>query len=445
MKLKVFLVFFLVTFSGQSQVVEYSAEASLQAMFSSEEQNPFYLYTNQRGRIDEVTDVAGWLTGSGKFFIDQEAFFEIGGGVLYQNGFTDKVQLDEYYVSYTNSWMQAFAGRKQRKELYWGLSATNENVLWSLNARPLPGIGVRTIRPVYFWKDAGLGFKAEWQEFLTDDQRYVENLRVHHKSFHLVFSKIRNFELTFGVQHFVQWAGNSPDYGKLPSGFNDYTKVFLGREGEDDVSGEEANALGNQLGSYEIYLNTSISHYNVQLLYNTLFEDKSGLMLRNTPDGRYGFYIEDQDPDKWLQAFMYEYYYTRNQSKNFPTPDGKDNYFNNNLYRSGWTYQSRVIGLPFILINDQRERIGDNNIVAHHIGLTGNAFYQFPFKLLTSFRMNYGAKSGSSTPNDEVFSGMLDLQVWQGFLKMNLLIGGDIHTSEKNVFGAGLRVHKEIL
>ncbi|GAB2770247.1 hypothetical protein GCM10010465_15020 [Actinomadura fibrosa] len=391
-----------------------------------------------------MTDLAGWGNVSGKYYLTSESFLEAGAGVLYQNGYSDEVQLDDYYIKFRNSWLETYVGRKHREELYKGLSATNENILWSLNARPLPGAGIRTIRPVYFWKEAGLGFKAEWEEFLTDDERYVEDLRVHHKSFHLVFSGIKNIELIVGVQHFVQWGGNSPDYGKLPSGFNDYLKVILGREGQNDVSGEEANALGNQLGSYEIYLNTSISHYDVQFLYNTIFEDKSGLMLRNTPDGRYGVYIEDRESNKWISAFMYEYYYTRNQSKNFPTTDGKDNYFNNNLYRSGWTYEHRVLGLPFILMDADRERIGDNNIVAHHLGIAGNGFSRFPYKLLASYRMNYGAKGGTSTPNDEIFSGMLDVKLWQEFMDVNLQLGADFHSSSTNIFGAGLKLSKQL-
>ncbi len=124
---------------------------------------------------------------------------------------------------------------------------------------------------------------------------------------------------------------------------------------EQGLVGEnEINGLGNHLGGYEVQLNTSFSHFKISLVYNTIFEDLSGIKLRNTPDGRYGIYMEDRETEKWVQAFMYEYYFTRHQSKTYPTTDGKDNYFNNQVYQSGWTYEKRIIGLPFIMLNDER-------------------------------------------------------------------------------------------
>ncbi|MGB7786728.1 MAG: capsule assembly Wzi family protein [Salinimicrobium sp.] len=439
-KLPLILLFFV--FEGFAQQVDFNASVTAEGIFSSEETNPFWLYTNQRGRIDELTDIATWADASGKYNFSPEASLELGVGVLYHNGYSNELQLDQYFLSFQNKWLKTYAGRKHKQELYNGLSATNENVLWSLNARPLPGISFQIYEPVYLWKSAGIGFKASWEEFLTDDERYVENLRIHHKSFHFVYSGIRNVELIFGVQHFAQWAGTSPEEGALPHSFQDYLRVITGRQGKNTEIGEQLNALGNQLGSYEIYLNTSWSHYDISLLYNTFFEDMSGLKLRNTPDGRYGIFIEDREKDKWVSSFMYEYYYTRNQSKYYPTTDGKDNYFNNSLYKSGWTYENRIIGLPFILSRKDGLGISDNNIVAHHIGLSGKAFYYLPYKLLASYRMNYGAKSGSSTPNDEILSGFLDLKVWEDLIDVNVQFGADLHSSSKDVIGAGIKLHK---
>ena len=65
----------------------------------------------------------------------------------------------------------------------------------------------------------------------------------------------------------------------------------------------------------------------------------------NFPDGRYAVYLEDNRDtfwgNSWLKAFIYEFYYTKNQSRSRAgsEEDGSDNYFNNNLYRSGWTYK----------------------------------------------------------------------------------------------------------
>src|SRR5690606_16390754 len=104
---------------------------------------------------------------------------------------------------------------------------------------------------------------------------------------------------------------------------------------------------------------TSIDDYNIHFIYNHLFEDGSGRRLGNTPDGRYSIYVEDVEDThvkKWVRAIMYELYYTKHQSYTSSGNDGTDNYFNNNLYRSGWTYESRVLGVPFITLDEDRFR-----------------------------------------------------------------------------------------
>lgn len=437
------LLLFLFISASQAQNFDYSASVNLQGIYSSEEKSPFWLHSNQRGRIDELTSLAGWANASGTYTLNQNTSVTLGAGAFYQNGYSDKLELDEFFMKLENNRFTAFIGKKQKKELYSGLSATNQNILWSLNAAPLPGIGFEITEPVMIWRRGGLGFTASWEEYTTDDERYVVDTRVHHKSFHFVFNKIRNFELIFGVQHFAQWGGISPKYGKLPAGFDDYLKVFIGKEGKDDVQGEEANALGNHLGSYEVYLNTSLSHYDIQLLYNTIFEDNSGRTLRNTPDGRYGIYIEDREEQtKWVEALMYEVYYTRNQSKNTPTDDGNDNYFNNNLYRSGWTYNKKVLGLPFFLLDEDRFRIEHNSIIAHHIGIKGTAGHIYPYKFLASYRANYGAKKGFRKPQNEIISTLLDINLWEGFVDVNFQVGVDVDLKDSSTVGAGIRVSK---
>lgn len=438
-------LFFILFYTGlQAQYFDYSASAVLQGIYSSQEESPFWMHSNTRGRIDEATSLAGWSNVSARYFITPDSYLDAGIGGAYQNGYDNEFWLDEYFVSFENERYHAFMGRKQKKELYKGLSATNRNILWSLNARPVPGVGFEIKKPITLWKEGGLAFKASWEEYITDDERYVDNLKIHHKSFHFVFNKIRNIELIFGLQHFVQWGGISPDYGRLPQTFDDYLNVWVGKEGKDDVQGEEANALGNHLGSYEVYLNTSFSHYDVQLIYNTIFEDNSGRVLGNTPDGRFGIYIEDRENEiNWFDAFIYEFYYTRDQSKNTPTGDGKDNYFNNNLYRSGWTYENRILGAPFFLLDKERFRVENNTFYVHHVGLSGKAFYSYPFKFLGSYRMNYGVKGGQEEPVSKILSTYLNIRVWERFVMISLQAGVDVDLLDKTTMGAGITLSKQ--
>ncbi|HEY9184010.1 MAG TPA: capsule assembly Wzi family protein [Salegentibacter sp.] len=443
----IFTLVFLFIFTAESisQDLEYSAEINASGLIYTQDESPFWLHSNQRGRIDELTNFSGWISANATYGLGTRAFMEIGLGGLYQDGYTDKFQLDESYLSFQNSWLEITAGRKQKNELYRGISASNENILWSLNARPLPGIQIKTKKPVFISGSKGIGFTAALEEYLMDDARYVEDTRLHHKRFSLVYRHSERFEFSAGLQHFVQWGGVHPEFGQLPDSFSDYLDVFMGKEGEDTVGGQEANALGNHLGSYEVKLKTQVQNYKLELIYNHLFEDGSGRVLRNTPDGRYGIYLEDQNPGKLVEAVIYEFYYTKNQSENSPSTDWIDNYFNNNLYRSGWTYESRILGVPFIGLDENRFRINNNKLIAHHLGITGLAFDTLPYKFLGSYRKNYGAKAGGNIPQHDILSTYIDVKVYSNIFDVNLQLGADFNTMKSPNYGAGIILSASLL
>jgi len=443
MKLNLPLILLFLAFSGvNAQQVEFSGTVTTKGVIYSDDESPFWIHSNQRGRVDELTNFSGWVSGLATYKISENAGFELGLGALYQDGYSDKLQLDESYLGFQNNWLVAHVGRKQKTELYHGLSATNQNILWSLNARPLTGISFQTKHPIYFWKNAGLAFEVSLEEFITDEDRYVEDTRVHHKSFHLVFDKIQNFEIKLGVQHFVQWAGTSPEFGKLPGSFNDYLKVFTGSGVSEEVGGgNEINALGNHLGSYVAGIKTTFGKYKVEIIYNSLFEDGSGKRLRNTPDGRYGIFIANKETGKWIDAFMYEFYYTKHQSTTISQEDFIDNYFNNSVYRSGWTYENRILGVPFITLDENRIEINNNTIIAHHFGMDGYIFNKIPYKLISSYRKNYG-RWGRNNLRSDILSTYLDLNVWQNVVDVNVQVGADFSSTASPNFGGGFQLSK---
>ncbi|MFV8281319.1 capsule assembly Wzi family protein, partial [Christiangramia marina] len=273
--------------------------------------------------------------------------------------------------------------------------------------------------------------------------------RLHHKSGHLVYRSQKDFKVSLGLQQFVQWAGTSEEFGRLPQTLEDYGRVITGRAGIDDVGGQEVNALGNQIGSYELKMKSRINDLDVEFFYNHIFEDGSGLKLGNFPDGRYGIYVEDNRDTfwgkDWIKAFMYEFHFTKNQSRSRKSSleDGADNYFNNNLYRSGWTYQNLIIGNPFILTTDERFRIGVNIITAHHVGITGKAF-KLPYRALLSYRKNYGVKDSFFPVTKEVISSYLEVELLKGDYNLSAFIASDIKNVDQSNFGTGLKFSRSL-
>jgi hypothetical protein len=150
--------------------------------FAPEDQRmPFWFVSNQHGRFAEDTKVGAWVNARATYEFNPETELEIGGGVLARDGGKENFFLDEAYVKLKFSWLDVVVGLKQMKEHTRGLSATNDNMLWSLNAKPMPGIQVETNRPVTVLPDAGIALEAAWNEYLMGDDRFVTETRLHYK------------------------------------------------------------------------------------------------------------------------------------------------------------------------------------------------------------------------------------------------------------------------
>ena len=447
-----FILTFLLSFglAGYGQI-QYDVQFDSHGQLFTGEESPFWMHTNYRGRLDEKSHLFGLLNSTARFGLTSEIYTELGVGAFYKNGYEDGVKLDEIYFNFVSPKFGVVVGKKQRKDLFQGLSATNENILWSLNAAPMPGIRFFTREPIFISNDHGIGVMASLEEYLMDDDRYIEETRLHHKSLHLVYRSENDFQIDLGVQHFVQWGGYSEEFGQLPNSWDDYFRIFTGMASEGDIgNGQEVNALGNQIGSYEIRIKTKIRDVDFKFLYNHIFEDASGMKGGNFPDGRYAVYFEDNRDTfwgtSWLKAFMYEFYYTKNQSRGRKSSeeDGADNYFNNNLYRSGWTYNKQVLGMPFILLNDIRFRIGTNITTVHHLGLKGMAFDKVPYRLLLSYRKNYGVKDSFFSETREVLSTLIEVNLVNDNYNLKAQFGADISSYEDTNFGVGLNFSKTI-
>lgn len=465
MKYKSFLLLlFLLAVNTFYSQIQYSGSVNLKGYYSSKEKLPFWFYSNQIGRISETTNIAGWLSGKAKYDFNTKASLEIGGGLLYQDAFSDEVFIDELYADFNYSWIEVIAGRKQEPEMYNGLSATNENFVWSLNARPMPGMQVQTSRPVYFNENKKLGLEFSWEEYLMGNDRFVKGTRLHKKSLYIVANLENRWKLKGGITHAAQWGGNSPIHGNQPTSIIDYLKVLTGREGGENANpSDQVNVLGSHLGTYELYFKKDFGDFSLQFLYNHFFEDGSGSRFANFPDGRYGlFYVNNQT--EFISYFIYEFYYTKDQSQT--PPYLFDYYFNNGVYASGWTYQNRVIGVPLLTTNyyeayplgSETIRVGNNSIIAHHFGFSGQLFRTFPYKFIATYRKNYGHYRSRGYDGKEyypaddprglikldknILSTKLNLQIPNPYLSLNLIVGGDLSRSGSNI-GAGLSLSKQ--
>ncbi len=117
----------------------------------------------------------------------------------------------------------------------------------------------------------------------------------------------------------------------------------------------------------------------------------------NIQDGLWGFSIKNKQ-FPIIKGFLYEYLNTTDQNGPYHDKDGivyggVDNYFDNYLYRSGWTYYGRTIGTPFITSpiynNDGAVFVQNNRVQVHHVGIEGE-INEYKYRVLNSISKNYG-------------------------------------------------------
>jgi hypothetical protein len=399
------------------------------------EDNPFWMYRNTNGRIDAKTNIAGLLQGSISYHLSEKSYFEFGAGGVVSNGNESALRRDELYLSYVNSWLKVTLGSKNPYIKYQGLSVVDKNFLISGNARSLPGLILEAPEPLKLSST----FSLDWAiaHYELNDDRFVSNTRVHHKRLGLVVNLNKRSQLVGSIEHYAQWAGNSPQFGELPSSFSDFVDVFFARGSEDDTAiGEALNSLGNHLGLYKLEYNFINYSGMFSIYHQHPFEDGSGSALKNFPDGIWGVYFGPNtvDYDSFITGLLLEYVQTTDQSRS----DRPDNYFSNGVYRSGWTYHGNTIGLPFIIPIGADSSVFYNRSRAINVGVAASR-KRWSFKTKTSFIRNYGSFPVPIEPEEfAIYSYLNTTYSLEKHGNVSLLLGFDYSDQNKDTFGAGL-------
>lgn len=346
----------------------------------------------------------------------QTAYGFSGAGFLSQQ--KNKIIIDELYLRLKWTKIHLDLGMIHPEEEFNGISAQNGNILESANTRTMPGYNLHTDYIQVPLTGKVLAFKFNYSDYLMLDKRFVDHTRVHHKSLYIRITPWHRIDLIGGLDHWAQWAGDSPVYGKLPHSLRDYIRVVTGRHGGEGATlSDSINVLGNHLGRRYFRINFRANSFQLSCYYDNLFEDGQPDHLRSLPDGTYGLYYGNQRETPWISDVIYELTYTKYQSGRYhdrpATPEemekqdpndyyygkiilgGNDNDFNNGEYRSGWTYYGRTIGTPFItpcLPGNDGITLGvfNNRVIAHYIGIQGYICHKLPYKVRLSYSFNYG-------------------------------------------------------
>jgi len=405
---KITSFFFLLLISSKlfSQSDTISYDVSSLGVVSSGQKSPFWFQNNKFDKISNEPFNGAFELNVFKTWQHPEHFFD------YSFKFSSQLKLDknkietelhEYYLN-TRLWILNFsAGARVQSFGNQDKTLSSGGLLFSDNSRPMPAIfaGIEEFTPVLF-KNGIFEIKGEVSHGWFTDNVYVSNLLMHHKyAYFRLGGKISPVNFQYGMHHAAQWGGNIPGYGKQPTKIADFVNVFFARSGSTStVRSEQLNVGGNHIISQNMRLDYRINNFEFGVYWQNIYEDKPILLMWdavNIQDGLWGFSIKNKQ-FPIIKGFLYEYLNTTDQNGPYHDKDGivyggMDNYFDNYLYRSGWTYYGRTIGTPFITSpiynNDGAVYVQNNRVQVHHVGIEGE-IYKYKYRVLNSFSKNYG-------------------------------------------------------
>ena len=458
---------------------------------------PFWLQYN---RYDLISDQPGGQLGvryQERMHFDDDTRL-ILGTELY--GRTDNAFLDrpihQVYVGLNYRNLLLTVGKREETVgvVQQGVSAGP--TIWSGNARPMPKIKLELTEfsPLPF-TDGWLSVKGGLAHGWFDSGRVVEDFYLHEKYVYLQVGKRPWPSAYVGLIHMAQWGGyDNARFGQLPDRFNDYMRVFFGKEGDErSPEGWQVNKIGNHLGAWQAGIHYTMGQTDLLLNRSAIFEDGSGLTLRSAIDGLWGINVRHWHGSSSQSrsgggsevvgsgssgfgsggsrlgsrlgslsglgaggsalgsglnsggvgsgsvsytSLIWEFWHTKFQSgpglhvppdgwEGDPHRDeqgnrfgGWDNYFNHSVYRH-WTYHGRIIGVPLITFDPDQDRVINNRLIAHHVGIEHRT-RSFAVRGTYTWSKNYGTYETPFRESNRVYQHYLlfsvenTLEPWLG-------------------------------
>ncbi|MEM9674522.1 MAG: capsule assembly Wzi family protein [Bacteroidota bacterium] len=392
--------------------------------FSNRDYLPLWIVSNRFGKLEDQSPNGYFLAGMHSPYAGNKDWdFAWGADYLVNTEFSESrihqgyAKVKYKIVELSAGWMERTVG-VHRPELSTGSFSI------SRNARPLPSVilSIPEYTPVPFTKGY-LEFRGHWGHGWFEEDRHISDAWLHEKSFYLQ-GKGKSFPMKayIGLVHFAQWAGTRPNGRELDDSLADYWRVITGQSGRNpNVGVDFVNALGNHLGTIDFGFEFPLSNTTLAFYHQEPFEDKLGITRHHFYDQLSGLSWQ-REKSKFIQEVLYEFVYTKHQGgPGIPDPPpgtdwsdrapnygyrygGRDDYYNNFLYQSGWNFYNRSIGTPLFINSQRAEKMGldvpnygegfiSNRISTHHLAVLGN-YKKTEFKIFATYSRHFGTYAG---------------------------------------------------
>lgn len=403
---------------------------------ATSQRTPFWLRANQFGTVP-LENPFVFVKAGGQTLISKnlrKAQLHLQTEIVANAGRTSLVVLPVAAATFRYRRFEAYVGR--RKE-FFGLGdtlLTSGSYAWSGNALPLPKIqaGTRGFVPLGFTKGL-FAFQATFSHGWFGNQDSVQGSYLHQKTVFVRLGKPQwKAKFYLGMIHNVQWGGKSafvdPRYlvnGRFPSSFKDLLYLTVAktpRAGGFYSSVDTLNQIGNHLGSIDFGTQLQLKNQTIFVYHQHPFEDKSGLVFVNFPDGLYGIRIKNNHHQLGfkLDQLTFEYLTTLDRGANL-REDLKnryeaDVYFYHGQYGEGWTYNKKIIGTPFITSKfDTRAEIkswsiiSSNRLQAFYMSFSGRFSEKIFFDSKWAYSQNFNLTFNNKPSQAGQFSGLIKL------------------------------------
>jgi len=397
----IFAILFVFYFSAFGQRTT-TPTFSFGGGYSSSNYTPFWLRANQFGAVPTEEN---YVNVGGSTFSDyrkgKKLDWGYGASARLNLGDTKAdLLVQEAYLKGKWGIFELSVGRKKYIQGLADSTLSSGSYILSGNALPMPKLEIVVNE---YWHPAFLGgylgFKGNYVHGLFDNNRSdVAHIFLHQKSFYGRIGKPNSlFKFYGGFNHQVQWGGTlkypdptnqSSHNGKIASSLKDYLYVITGQSmaalGGDTARygyNDAYNRLGNHLGTVDVGMEIDGKFGKVFFYRQSIYEDGSLFYGSNIKDGLHGLAFTTKRKQGLLKIVL-EYLNTTSQGGAGGSGNtvgylrGQDNYFNNGVYREGWTYLGKGMGTPLMTLdsetdlNSSKEIFYDNNRVeTFYVGL----------------------------------------------------------------------------
>lgn len=426
---------------------EYRNRASVSvegsSLFSDGDFSPFWLTNNKHG-IGSADKNKEYLRLRG--FIYRNLPIKLDGyqpnltgeaDILASHNLDRDFYIQQLYLDLNYRSIVLSIGSKERHSLFKDTDLSSGGMTLSGNARPIPQVelSIPQFISIPYTKDriqimGGISYGRyiddKYKKNNSADGYYAKDVLYHRKYGFIKYRPNQTWYFIAGMEMDTQWGGrfyrNGQYWGKSSAGFKEFFKVLIPMSGSSDGSHvtDKVNILGNVYGSMHFIASYKTDKFSVRAYHEHFFEDHSGLIFKNIPDGLYGIEL-NSNKKGLLSGLIFEYLHSKDQSgpflwdksENIPVQvSGGDNYYNQIDYISLSNY-GYVVGNPLftspIYNKGSSLTVYNTRLISFHGGIKGYFNNSLKYRILATYSKSRGTPLIPSTSIRNQFSGLLEL------------------------------------